>query len=175
VIPVQSTQKAVAEIERCAADKRFVQVLMLVSGDNPLGRRVYWPIYEACQRSALPSACMRASNYTSPSPVGWGSIHTEDYVGQSQAFQTQLTSLIIEGCLRSTRSSKVVMLESGLPGFRPISGGCTSSGAGADGNPVGTARRWKLCAATCAFRCSGRCAAGPAMLNRVIDHMQSDD
>src|SRR3954465_11946880 len=33
VIPVQSVEKSVAEIERCAQDKRFVQVLMLVMGD----------------------------------------------------------------------------------------------------------------------------------------------
>ena len=38
VIPVQSVEKSVAEIERCAEDKRFVQVLMLVMGDMPLGQ-----------------------------------------------------------------------------------------------------------------------------------------
>ena len=38
VIPVQSIEKSVAEIERCAEDKRFVQVLMLVMGDMPLGQ-----------------------------------------------------------------------------------------------------------------------------------------
>ena len=31
----QSVEKSVAEIERCAKDKRFVQVLMLVMGDMP--------------------------------------------------------------------------------------------------------------------------------------------
>src|SRR4029079_6928519 len=41
VIPTQSVEKSVAEIERCAADKRFVQVLMLVMGDMPLGKRAY--------------------------------------------------------------------------------------------------------------------------------------
>ncbi len=35
VIPTQSVEKAVAEIERCAADKRFVQVLMLRDGRHP--------------------------------------------------------------------------------------------------------------------------------------------
>ena len=35
VIPVQSTEKSVAEIERCARDKRFVQVLMLVCKRQP--------------------------------------------------------------------------------------------------------------------------------------------
>src|ERR1700712_1526384 len=34
VIPTQSVEKSVAEIERCAQDKRFVQVLMLVMGDG---------------------------------------------------------------------------------------------------------------------------------------------
>src|SRR6476659_2115244 len=37
--PTQSVEKSVAEIERCAKDRRFVQVLMLVMGDNPLGKR----------------------------------------------------------------------------------------------------------------------------------------
>ena len=38
---------AVAEIERRADDFRFVQVLMLVSGEVTLGRRQLWPIYQA--------------------------------------------------------------------------------------------------------------------------------
>src|SRR5205814_10178140 len=54
VIPVQSVEKSVAEIERCAQDKRFVQVLMLVMGDMPLGKRAYWPIYAAAERLGLP-------------------------------------------------------------------------------------------------------------------------
>ena len=44
VVPVQSTEMAVEEIERWAGDKRFVQVLLLVMNDMPLGRRAYWPI-----------------------------------------------------------------------------------------------------------------------------------
>ena len=47
VVPMQNTEFAVAEIERCAADKRFVQVLVLCMGEMPLGRRQYWPVYEA--------------------------------------------------------------------------------------------------------------------------------
>ena len=35
VIPTQSVEKSVAEIERCARDLRFVQVLVLVMGDMP--------------------------------------------------------------------------------------------------------------------------------------------
>src|SRR6202142_1994572 len=53
VIPVQSIEKSVAEIERCAGDSRFVQVLMLVMGDMPLGKRAYWPISAAAERLGL--------------------------------------------------------------------------------------------------------------------------
>ncbi len=37
VVPIQNAEMAVDEIERCAKDKRFVQVLLLVMGDTPLG------------------------------------------------------------------------------------------------------------------------------------------
>src|SRR5262249_25946855 len=47
VIPTQRVEKSVAEIDRCAKDGRFVQVLMLVMGDIPLGKRAYWPIYQS--------------------------------------------------------------------------------------------------------------------------------
>jgi predicted TIM-barrel fold metal-dependent hydrolase len=75
VIPVQSVEKSVAEIERCAADKRFVQVLMLVMGDMPLGKRAYWPIYAAAQKHGLPIGVHAGSNYHNPpTSVGWGPI-----------------------------------------------------------------------------------------------------
>src|ERR1700733_1589543 len=97
-IPTQSVEKSVAEIERCAADKRFVQVLMLASGSHPLGKRLYWPIYEAAERHGLVIGVHAGSNYhNQPTPVGWGSYHVEDYVANAQAFQTQLTNIIIEG------------------------------------------------------------------------------
>jgi len=73
VIPVQSIEKAVAEIERCTEDKRFVQVLMLVMGDMPLGKRHYWPIYAAAERLGLPIGIHAGSAYHNPpSSVGWG-------------------------------------------------------------------------------------------------------
>jgi len=54
VIAPQSVEKAVDEIERCAADPRFVQVLLLVMGEQPLGKRHFWPIYAAAERHGLP-------------------------------------------------------------------------------------------------------------------------
>src|SRR3569833_184826 len=53
VIPAHNTELAVAEIERRADDFRFVQVMMLVSGETTLGRRQLWPIYHVAQRFDL--------------------------------------------------------------------------------------------------------------------------
>lgn len=43
-------EMAVDEINRVAPDKRFVQVLLLVMNDMPLGKWLSWPIYAASQK-----------------------------------------------------------------------------------------------------------------------------
>jgi hypothetical protein len=115
IIPMQSPELAVDEIEFWASDKRFVQVLMLVTADAPLGRRQYWPIYAAAARHGLPVGIHAGSSFRYPmTPVGWTSYFAEDYVNQSQAFQTQLTSLICEGAFSKYPQLRVVLLESGF-------------------------------------------------------------
>ncbi len=121
LIPIQSAELAVAEIERLAPDKRFVQVMTLAAGETMLGRRHHWPIYEACQRHGLPFAIHAGSSYRHPpTAVGWPSYHIEDYVSQAITFQSQLASLLAEGVFKKFPDLKVVILESGftwLPAF----------------------------------------------------------
>jgi len=115
VIPVQSVELAVEEIEHRAADKRFVQVMMLALGDMPLGRRHYWPIYAAAAKHGLPLGIHIGSSYRhAGTPVGWTSYHLEDYAAQSLGIQSQLASLLFEGVFAKYPELTVVLLESGF-------------------------------------------------------------
>jgi predicted TIM-barrel fold metal-dependent hydrolase len=121
VIPTQNVEFAVKEIERCAGDRRFVQVQVLAMQETPLGRRHWWPIYEAAERYGLPIGIHPGSTYRhSVTSLGWPSYYIEDYAAYSQAFQSQLGSLVCEGVFTKFPNLKVVLIESGvtwLPGF----------------------------------------------------------
>ena len=54
IVPMQNVEYAVDEIERCAKDQRFVQVMVLCMQETPLGRRHHWPIFAAAERHGLP-------------------------------------------------------------------------------------------------------------------------
>ena len=121
LVPLQDTELAVAEIERAAADPRFVQVLALAMGEAPLGQRRYWPIWEAAERHGLALGIHAGSTYRHAiTSNGWPSSYLEDTVVQSHAFQAQLLSLVAEGVFTRLPNFRVVLMESGftwLPQF----------------------------------------------------------
>jgi predicted TIM-barrel fold metal-dependent hydrolase len=115
VVPLNAPNLAVEEIERRAADKRFVQVLMLAMGEVPAGRRSQWPIYEAAARHKLAVGFHAGSLYHHPALAGgYGSYFLEDYVAQAFGFESTLVSLVAEGVFAKFPDLKVVFLESGV-------------------------------------------------------------
>ena len=178
VVPMQNTELAVAEIERCAVDKRFVQVLVLSMGEAPLGRRQYWPVYEAAERHGLPLGIHAGSSYKHPvTSLGWPSYYIEDYAANSQGFQAQVASLVCEGVFVKYPKLKVVLLESGvtwLPAFlwrlSKFWRGVRLEVPWLDRSPAEIVRDH--------FRLTIQPFDGPddpAAVAKLIDHLQSDD
>jgi predicted TIM-barrel fold metal-dependent hydrolase len=123
VVPALNPALAVEEIERLAPDSRFVQVLMLVSGEHPLGKKFYWPIYAAAERFGLPVCVHAGSAFRYPlSPAGSTSFYFEDYASQAYACQAQLVSLVAEGVFVKFPALRIVFAESGVSW---LSGLCT--------------------------------------------------
>ncbi|HEY0420157.1 MAG TPA: amidohydrolase family protein, partial [Acetobacteraceae bacterium] len=120
-IAPQNVADAVTEIERCAPDRRFVQVLFLAMGEAMLGRRQYWPVYEAAQRHGLAIGIHAGSTARHAiTSNGWPSYYLEDYAANAQAAQSQLLNLVHEGVFVKFPRLRVVMIESGftwLPTF----------------------------------------------------------
>ena len=83
---MQAPDLAVAEIERLAGDNRFVSVLVLAQGDMLLGKRHFWPVYQAAVKHKLPIAIHAGSQYRgAPSSIGWPSYRYEYYLMESWA------------------------------------------------------------------------------------------
>jgi predicted TIM-barrel fold metal-dependent hydrolase len=120
VLAMQSAQRAAEEIERRAADPRFVQVLLLAFGEQPLGKSVYWPVYAAAERHGFTVGIHAGSSYHHPvTGSGWPSYYLEDYAAQSVGFHTQLGSLVCEGVFAKFPRLKVVLIESGVTWLPP--------------------------------------------------------
>lgn len=120
VLPLQNPELAVEEINRCAADPRFVQVLALALGEQPLGKSHFWPVWKAAERHNLAVGIHAGSSYHhATTGSGWPSYYLEDYAAQSLGFHTQLGSFIAEGVFVKFPKLKLVLIESGVTWVGP--------------------------------------------------------
>jgi predicted TIM-barrel fold metal-dependent hydrolase len=115
VISLNNPGLAVKEIELRAADRRFVQVVVLANGDRTLGRREHWPVFEAAEKHQMPIAVHLGSlQRFAPTQSGYPSTYVEDYSGATQGFATGVLSLLAEGVFGKFPNLKFVLSESGV-------------------------------------------------------------
>jgi uncharacterized protein len=115
VVATEDGERAAAEIRRLGGDRRFVQVGFSGRPHEPMGRRRYWPIYEACAENGL--AIMSHAFGSAGHPItgtGWPSYYIEDHVTPSLAMQANITSLIMEGVFERFPTLKVISVENGF-------------------------------------------------------------
>lgn len=114
VVPSQQPAMAAAEIDRVGHHPEFVQVYLPVRSAMPYGNRIYHSIFEAAVRHDLAIGIhFGGATGTPPTPVGWPSYYLEEYAGMAQVFQSQLTSLIVEGVFDRFPTLRVAFIESG--------------------------------------------------------------
>lgn len=112
---------SVEEIQRQAGDRRFVQVLLSVRTSEPLGRRRYWPIYEAAMANDLPVAFHFGGSSGWPvTGAGFPSFYYEDHSGMTQSFEAQVISYIFEGVFDRFPALRIVLIEGGFAWLPPL-------------------------------------------------------
>lgn len=119
VVPYEYPDLAVKEIERCAGDPRWVQLIFPDSAEDPLGSRKYWPIYEAATGHGLPVA-VHTAGYWPHLDTGWPSYYLEEHVANSMRMQSQLTNFICEGTFTQFPDMRLVLTEAGVAWTVPL-------------------------------------------------------
>ena len=104
VVPYEYPELAVAEIERRAGDRRWVQLILPD---------------EAATGHGLPVA-VHTAGYWPHLDTGWPSYYLEEHVANSMRMQSQLTNYICEGTFDAFPDLRLVLTEAGVAWIAPL-------------------------------------------------------
>jgi predicted TIM-barrel fold metal-dependent hydrolase len=115
LVPQDDPAAAVREIRKRADDWRFCQIQLGSKTSEPLGRRRYWPIFEAAVENGLSIGLhIGGTQSSAPTASGWPQFYLEDHQGLTHSMQNQAASLILEGVFDAFPDLKVVLIEGGF-------------------------------------------------------------
>ncbi len=115
VVPYEDGEASRIEIMRRAGDRRFAHVLLRSRTCELMGKKRYWPIYQAAAEVGLPVGVHVFGTSGRPaSNSGWPSFYIEDMTEHAACCQAQVTSLIMEGVFDRYPALRIVMIEAGF-------------------------------------------------------------
>ncbi|MCR2764342.1 amidohydrolase [Microbacterium sp. zg.B48] len=105
-----------AEIDRMGSHSGFVQAILPARSGRLYGKRVFWPVFEALERSGIVGGIhFGGSNEgLAPTPSGFPSWVAEEYSAEVQIFQAQIISILGEGLFQRFPDLRLSFLESGF-------------------------------------------------------------